>query len=90
LGKREKPMRFSSRLRKDSPVADFSQGRVTSPSTITVSAYVTEWAKDRREIVEDWKSDESRLRLHVLPAIGTLALEDAEPVYVNETPGLKV
>lgn len=43
---------------------------------LTVRGFVAEWLPKRRERGLDWKSDEGRLRLHVLPEIGDLPLAE--------------
>jgi integrase len=43
---------------------------------LTVRVFVAEWLPRRRERGMDWKSDEGRLRLHVLPYIGDLPLAE--------------
>jgi integrase len=43
---------------------------------LTVRMFVVEWLPKRRERGLDWKSDEGRLRLHVLPYIGDLPLAE--------------
>ncbi len=43
---------------------------------LTVRAWVAEWLPKRGEQGLDWKGDDSRLRLHVLPFLGDLMLRD--------------
>jgi integrase len=43
---------------------------------LTVRAFVAVWLPKRRERGLDWKSDEGRLRLHVLPYIGDVPLAE--------------
>jgi hypothetical protein len=41
---------------------------------LTVARFVERWLEARRKETSDWRNDESRLRLHVLPIIGGLEL----------------
>jgi len=51
---------------------------------LTVSAYAARWLEEREGLIEDHRSDASRLRLHVLPAIGDMRLEDVRPRHLIE------
>jgi len=42
---------------------------------VTVARFATSWLKEREKHVRTWKNDEGVLRLHVLPALGTLRLD---------------
>ncbi len=49
---------------------------------VTVARYAQRWLEQRRGLVADWKTDESRLRHHVLPLLGEMALEDVRPRHL--------
>lgn len=51
---------------------------------LTVRAYADKWIPERRALEIDWKSDESNLRIHVLPVIGAMKVEDVQPRHVAE------
>jgi integrase len=44
--------------------------------TDTVRSYAKRWIDDRRHLDLDWKNDEGRLRIHVLPVIGNMKIAD--------------
>ncbi len=49
---------------------------------VTVRRWSKRWLETRKGLVEDEKSDEGVLRLHVLPHIGDLELGDVKPRHV--------
>lgn len=49
---------------------------------ITVRVFVADWIAKRRERGLDWKNDESRLKHHVLPALGDLLLVEVRARHV--------
>jgi len=52
---------------------------------VSLDAYSKRWLKNRERVgVRSWKDDESRLRHHVLPFLGKMALDDVQPRHVNE------
>ncbi len=51
---------------------------------VTVARYAERWLEGRRGLLEDWKTDEGRLRIHVLPRIGNMPLEDVRPRHLIE------
>lgn len=52
---------------------------------LTVSAYAARWIKAREARGIDAASDEERrLRLHILPRIGTMRMRDVRPVHVRD------
>jgi len=55
-------------------------GKPTGP--LTVKAYALEWIPVRCKLDLDWKNDESRLKHHVLPVIGDLALAEVRPIDI--------
>jgi hypothetical protein len=48
----------------------------SGPRTGTVRAFAVDWLVKRRERDLDWKSDESRLKHHILPELGHLPMAD--------------
>src|SRR5687767_2738010 len=51
---------------------------------VTLARYTQRWLEQRKGLVADLRTDESRLRLHVLPYIGEMALEDIRPRHLVE------
>jgi len=49
---------------------------VRGPVGVTVRAYAEGWIVKRRERELDWRNDESRLRHHILPELGDMAIAD--------------
>ncbi len=50
---------------------------------LTVTDFAKKWIKDRRLVgVTDWENDERRLRRHVLPRIGSMALDEVRPRHL--------
>ncbi len=50
---------------------------------ITLQEYCdTRFFPARRDLLDDWESDERRLELHVLPKLGVLALRDVRPRHL--------
>ena len=49
---------------------------------VTVRRWSKRWLETRKGLVEDEKSDEGVLRLHVLPHIGDMELGDVKPRHV--------
>jgi len=52
------------------------------PRTGTVRAFAAEWIVKRRERDLDWKSDESRLKHHILPEIGHLLISEVRARHI--------
>lgn len=51
----------------------------------TLDEYASmKWFPSRRSVISDWKSDEARLRLHVLPKLGGIALDHVRPRHLAE------
>ncbi len=57
-----------------------------APSTgpVTVTSFSKTWLKKREEQVKTWKNDECALRLHVLPTIGHMRLDEVRPLHIVE------
>ena len=52
---------------------------------INVARYAAMWIERRRMLdLSDWKNDEGRLRLHILPHIGSLRLDKVRPRHLND------
>jgi len=52
---------------------------------VTVREYAeTKWFESRRAVVADWKTDEGRLKIHVLPRLGKMRLEDVRPRHLAD------
>ncbi len=52
---------------------------------LTVATYVEKWLHERRALkLASWSDDAARLRLHVVPAIGKLPLDEVAPRHVKE------
>ncbi len=50
---------------------------------LTVRDFARKWIEDRRSVgVTDWENDERRLKLHVLPHIGSLLLDEVRPRHL--------
>ncbi|PTL75177.1 hypothetical protein DAT35_56315 [Vitiosangium sp. GDMCC 1.1324] len=49
---------------------------------VTLARYTQRWLQQRKGLIADLRTDESRLRLHVLPYIGEMALEDIRPRHL--------
>ena len=50
---------------------------------LTVDDFAKKWIKERRLVgVTDWENDERRLKLHVLPHIGRLPLDEVRPRHL--------
>src|ERR1700689_2536811 len=58
------------------------QPKVPGARTGSVRAYAADWIPKRREADLDWKSDESRLRHHVLPVIGDMLIGDVRAKHL--------
>lgn len=49
---------------------------------MTVQRYSARWLKARKAHVQTWANDESMMRLHVLPALGALRLDEVRPLHL--------
>lgn len=58
-----------------------AKGKVV-PQAVTVRRYFATWIKEREEADLDWRHDEARMRLHVLPTIGSLTLAEVRPRHL--------
>ncbi len=58
-------------------------GAASSPGGLTVAEYIEQWITLRYE-VETWKDEAGRLRLHVVPLIGHMAIADVRPKHIRD------
>jgi integrase len=58
-------------------------GSPAAPGALTVAEYIEQWIKMRGE-VETWKDEAARLRLHVVPLIGHMAIADVRPKHIRD------
>jgi integrase len=58
-------------------------GPVAAPGALTVAEYIEQWIKMRWQI-ETWKDEAGRLRLHVVPLIGHMAIADVRPKHIRD------
>ena len=58
-------------------------GPAAAPGMLTVADYIEQWIKLRSE-VETWKDEAGRLRLHVVPLIGHMAIADVRPKHIRD------
>jgi len=58
-------------------------GPAAAPGALTVAEYIEQWIKMRGE-VETWKDEATRLRLHVVPLIGHMAIADVRPKHIRD------
>ena len=58
-------------------------GPPAAPGALTVAEYIEQWIKMRGE-VETWKDEAARLRLHVIPLIGHMAIADVRPKHIRD------
>src|SRR5713101_5662812 len=68
--------RLEERLREGTATAlDFR------PTTV-IDYYRTTWIKERELEIQTWKNDEGSFRLHVLPTLGKVRLDQVKPMHV--------
>jgi integrase len=56
----------------------------TDPGVHTVKTYADAWVKARKGRVATWKDEEGRLRLHVVPTLGHLRLDELRPRHIRD------
>jgi integrase len=62
-----------------------AQGGTPEDGPLTVAKYAAKWIREYKEMgITEWKNHESRLRLHVLPAIGDLIIAEVRPRHIAE------
>lgn len=70
--------------------AELAQGaidkrnKVRTAGALTLRDWIAGWLEKRREAGQDWKKDRGRLRKHVLPVLGDLALADVTTALVAD------
>jgi integrase len=57
---------------------------VNADGKVTVASFFTAWIERRKLTVRTWKHDETRVRLHVLPALGGKALAEVQPRHLSD------
>jgi integrase len=81
---RDKALRFLKVLEADTRIA-VSESPPKRPGTPTVSEYSEGWIKDRRALgLRTADDDETRLKLHALPAIGAMAIDEVRPRHIRD------
>src|SRR5262245_56266038 len=59
--------------------------RADQPTQLTVAKYVERWLEERKDLgLASWSDDAARLRLHVVPVIGQVALADVSPRHLKQ------
>ncbi len=58
-------------------------GPTAAPGALSVGDYIEHWIKLRYE-VETWKDEAGRLRLHVVPLLGHMAIADVRPKHIRD------
>jgi integrase len=58
-------------------------GPAAAPGALTVAEYIEQWIK-LRDGIETWKDEAGRLRLHVVPLIGHMAIADVRPKHMRD------
>jgi integrase len=58
-------------------------GPAAAPGALTVAEYIEQWIKLRHE-VDTWKSEAGRLRLHVVPLLGHMAIAEVRPKHIRD------
>lgn len=51
-------------------------------SVVTVAEFYSRWIHARERQIETWQNDETVMRLHVLPALGSVALRLVRPLHI--------
>lgn len=65
--------------------AKVAAGLVPDVGPLTFERYARRWISRRKALgLADWENDESRLRLHVIPAIGKVPLDAIRPLHLVE------
>jgi len=68
-------------------LTELGHGDYVTPDKITVAKYLmTEWLPARRIDLEPstWRSHEQKIRLHVVPHLGGIALQELTPMDLND------
>ena len=56
---------------------------IADEGPLTVERFAKNWIADRKAVgVTDWANDERRLKLHVLPHIGAMAIDEVRPRHL--------
>ncbi len=62
--------------------AQVRAGGGTDMGPLTVDRYAKHWVEERKKRVRTWKNDDITLRLHVLPTIGALRLDEVRAAHI--------
>lgn len=49
---------------------------------VTLARWSAAWVKERAATISTWKNDESVMRLHVLPTLGAMRLDEVRPLHL--------
>ncbi len=75
--------RVSEEASSDTPDIPTRIGPAAAPGQLTVAEYIEHWIAMRWQ-VETWKDEAGRLRLHVVPLIGHMAIADVRPKHIRD------
>lgn len=82
---RAQPSATPAKVRRVPVAARAPIGPAAESGALTVKAYADEWIGKRRERgVATVNDEETRLRLHVLPLIGHMAIADVRPKHIRD------
>lgn len=74
----------ATEMKQNAPAASTERiGPEAAPGALTVADYIEQWIKMRSH-VETWKDEAGRLRLHVVPLIGHMAIADVRPKHIRD------
>ncbi len=62
-------------------------GATLEAGPLTVERWAKKWMESRKLLVPDWQSDDSHLRHHILPSIGSLRLDEVRPRHLADMVG---
>ncbi len=83
LGEEDKAQRWADVIERE--IAESAAKAAAGAGALTLAAYAERRAPLRKELgVHSWRNEETRLRLHVVPALGHLALGEVRPAQVRD------
>jgi integrase len=82
VGQEQKAHALLRRIREKSAAGEALGDVDLGP--LTVARYAATWLETRKLNVASWKSDDGHLRMHILPAIGALRMEDVRPRQIAD------
>jgi integrase len=71
-----------ARAMLDRVEAQLAAGGEVKTGPLTVARYAAKWVEERKKRVRTWKNDETTLRLHVLPDLGAMRLDEVRAAHV--------